>query len=83
MLQVLRQVPGSLTYQRILRSEGQRVLDSFVRPISSTQALRHERLYQVLPPLESFSKRHIGPSQEEADEMLKFCGVEVRTEATL
>lgn len=47
------------------------------RPISCTAPICHERLYEVLPPLESFSRRHIGPSPEFIQEMLQACGVEV------
>lgn len=49
------------------------------RPLSGTAPLRHERLYEVLPPLESFSRRHIGPSPEYIKEMLDVCKVEVST----
>lgn len=58
-----------------------RLLRRFVparRALSTTLSLRHERLHEVLPPLESFARRHIGPSAEDAQEMLKTCGVEVR-----
>ena len=48
------------------------------RALSTSLSLRHERLHEVLPPLESFARRHIGPSSEDAQEMLKTCGVEVR-----
>ena len=37
----------------------------------------HERLHEVLPPLESFTRRHIGPSDNDVQEMLRACGVEV------
>jgi len=37
----------------------------------------------VLPPLESFSRRHIGPSPQDVQEMLKVCGVEVSEQTTL
>ena len=47
------------------------------RPFSLSAQFRHERLREVLPPLESFSRRHIGPSAEDAQEMLQVCGVEV------
>ena len=52
-------------------------LASRVRPLSVSPVSRHERLKEVLPPLESFAKRHIGPSQSETDEMLAACGVKV------
>lgn len=48
------------------------------RALSTTAFRRHERLHEVLPPLESFARRHIGPSAGEVQEMLKTCGVEVR-----
>ena len=35
------------------------------------------RIENVLPPLESFSRRHIGPSESEVAEMLETCGVMV------
>lgn len=54
-------------------------LGSLKRLVSTSAIQRHERLHEVLPPLESFSRRHIGPSDEEVAEMLKTCGVEVRT----
>ena len=47
------------------------------RTLSLSAQARHERLREVLPPLESFARRHIGPSQEDTQEMLKVCGVEV------
>ena len=49
----------------------------FDRPISTVVPLSHERLHEVLPPMESFSRRHIGPSPEETGAMLEECGVEV------
>ena len=57
----------------------------FPRAMAAQRALsvsawhRHERLHEVLPPLESFARRHIGPSSEEVQEMLGTCGVEVYT----
>ena len=48
------------------------------RALSLSATLRHDRLKEVLPPLESFAKRHIGPRPEDTKEMLKVCGVEVR-----
>ena len=47
------------------------------RELSVSVWRRHERLHEVLPPLESFSRRHIGPSPEDTIEMLGACGVEV------
>ena len=47
------------------------------RYIALSAAVRHERLKEVLPPLESFARRHIGPSPEERQEMLRTCGVQV------
>ena len=47
------------------------------RALSVAAWRRHERLHEVLPPLESFARRHIGPSSEDAQEMLRTCGVEV------
>ena len=38
---------------------------------------RPARIENVLPPLESFSRRHIGPSDSEMTEMLKVCNVKV------
>ena len=35
------------------------------------------RLKEVLPPLESFAKRHIGPSEKDTMAMLQTCGVQV------
>ena len=52
--------------------------NTWSRPLSSTSPLCHERLYEVLPPLESFSRRHIGVSPEDIKEMLDVCGVKVR-----
>jgi hypothetical protein len=49
------------------------------RALSVSARRRHERLHEVLPPLESFARRHIGPSSEDTSEMLKTCGVEVCT----
>ena len=63
-----RRLPGLLNFR----------LEVSRRPISTSLAVRHERLYEVLPPLESFSRRHIGPSPEEVQEMLNACGEEVR-----
>lgn len=48
----------------------------WTRHIFSSAVVRHERLNEVLPPLECFTKRHIGPSEQETEEMLKACGVE-------
>jgi hypothetical protein len=62
------------------------VLRSFAWPARSLEAGRfvctsplthHERLHEVLPPLESFAKRHIGPSEEDVTVMLEACGVKV------
>ena len=47
------------------------------RAFSLSAAVRDEKLREVLPPLESFARRHIGPSRQDAQEMLKVCGVEV------
>ena len=47
------------------------------RALSVSARRRHERLHEVLPPLESFARRHIGPSSEDTREMLRVCGVEV------
>jgi len=47
------------------------------RPLSGTAPLYHERLYEVLPPHESFSRRHIGVSPEDIKHMLEVCGVKV------
>ena len=47
------------------------------RALSLSPALSHERLREVLPPLESFAKRHVGPSQEDINHMLKVVGVKV------
>lgn len=48
------------------------------RALSVSAWSRHERLHEVLPPMESFARRHIGPSTRDIQEMLKTCGVEVR-----
>lgn len=48
------------------------------RALSLCPVLSHERLKEILPPLESFAKRHIGPSQADVSEMLKVIGVQVR-----
>ncbi len=48
-----------------------------LRQVSGSVPLCHERLYEVLPPLESFSRRHIGPSPESIKEMLDVCKVKV------
>lgn len=47
------------------------------RAVSVSASRRHERLHEVLPPLESFARRHIGPSPEDIEKMLGECGVEV------
>ena len=47
------------------------------RALSLSPALGHERLREILPPLESFDKRHIGPSHEDINHMLKVVGVKV------
>ena len=47
------------------------------RALSVSAWRSHERLHEVLPPLESFARRHIGPSPEDTQEMLRTCGVEV------
>lgn len=47
------------------------------RALSVSAWSRHERLHEVLPPMESFARRHIGPSTRDIQEMLKTCGVEV------
>ena len=47
------------------------------RAFSLSACVRHERLHEVLPPHESFARRHIGPSSEDTQEMLRVCGVEV------
>ncbi|XP_064386896.1 glycine dehydrogenase (decarboxylating), mitochondrial-like [Halichondria panicea] len=49
---------------------------TWTRHIFSSSVVRHERLNEVLPPLECFTKRHIGPSEQETGEMLRACGVE-------
>ena len=49
------------------------------RALSLSPLLRHERLKEILPPLESFAKRHIGPSQEDISHMLRVVGVQVCT----
>ena len=38
---------------------------------------RPARIENVLPPLEPFSRRHIGPSDCEVKEMLEMCNVKV------
>ena len=50
------------------------------RLLSLSALRRHERMHEVLPPLESFARRHIGPSSEDTQEMLRVCGVEVSLE---
>jgi glycine dehydrogenase len=50
------------------------------RAFSVSAWVRHERLHEVLPPLESFARRHIGPSSEDTQEMLRVCGVETMEE---
>lgn len=62
-----RRVPGLLGFRVTQR-----------KAISSSGVSHHERIHEVLPPLESFSRRHIGPSEEEIADMLRTCGVEVR-----
>ena len=47
------------------------------RSVFSSAVMRHERLSEVVPPLECFTKRHIGPSTQDTQEMLRACGVEV------
>ena len=47
------------------------------RSLSLSAALSHERLKEILPPLESFAKRHIGPSETDVKDMLKVIGVQV------
>lgn len=47
------------------------------RAFSVSAWRRHERLHEVLPPLESFTRRHIGPSDSDIQDMLRTCGVEV------
>ena len=47
------------------------------RALSVSAWRSHERLHEVLPPLESFARRHIGPSPEDTQKMLRTCGVEV------
>lgn len=47
------------------------------RALSVSAWSRHERLHEVLPPMESFARRHMGPSTRDIQEMLKTCGVEV------
>ena len=47
------------------------------RALSVSAWRRHERLHEVLPPLENFARRHIGPSSEDTQDMLRVCGVEV------
>ena len=42
-----------------------------------TSLWRPARIENVLPPLEAFSRRHIGPSDSEAKEMLEVCNVKV------
>ena len=46
--------------------------------LTAASQARGGRLSEVLPPLESFAKRHIGPSRQDRQEMLSVCGVEVR-----
>ena len=81
-LAVSRRASGLLTS---FTSAGEQLskLESFRRLLSTSTILRHERLHEVLPPLESFSRRHIGPSEEEVAEMLRACGVEVGRHNTL
>ncbi len=66
-----RQVPALLT------KLGERRLRDVCRFLSTSSSWSHERLHEVLPPLESFARRHIGPSDEEVSEMLEACGVKV------
>lgn len=56
---------------------GARRLPRLGRSVSTSLVACHERLHEVLPPLESFARRHIGPSEEEVAEMLEVCGVKV------
>ena len=71
-----RGVPGLL--RQSFRGENyQGKLFNLSKGISTSSTAHHERLHEVLPPLESFSRRHIGPSPEEVSEMLEVCGVKV------
>lgn len=47
------------------------------RSLSLSAVVSHERLGEILPPLESFAKRHIGPSRDDVREMLNVIGVQV------
>lgn len=69
--------PGRMHRVLRLTKEPRKQLQNTSRLISTSPSLTHERLYEVLPPLESFAKRHIGPSEEEVAEMLQVCGVKV------
>lgn len=59
---------------------GARRLPRLGRSVSTSLVACHERLHEVLPPLESFARRHIGPSEEEVAEMLEVCGVKTMEE---
>lgn len=72
-LMTSRMVPGMLCRF----TGGARRLQKVERFVSTSPVSHHERLHEVLPPLESFARRHIGPSQEEVSEMLEVCGVKV------
>lgn len=65
------------TYRHLLHSRS-----LWRRSVSSSAVLWHERLNEVLPPLECFTNRHIGPSEQETEEMLRACGVQVRNSST-
>lgn len=84
MQRVLR-LPGKAQLVATLSSIGsnRRLVKLGKSQLSSTASLSHERLYQVLPPLESFSRRHIGPSPEDEKKMLETCGVNVSLFASL
>ena len=60
-----------------------RRLHSLARPLTRSQPLarlsyspRMENR-DVLPALDSFAKRHVGPSAKDRQEMLRVCGVQV------
>lgn len=78
---MLRALKGSGRASGLLKSllGPEQQLGSLKRFISSSPVHRHERLHEVLPPLESFARRHIGPSENEVSEMLGVCGVKVIT----
>ena len=56
---------------------------SVIASTISTSLWRPARIEDVLPPLEPFSRRHIGPSDAEVKEMLEGCGVKVSQGITM